>query len=189
MLSRLHTFGGFLFIALCLAAPASADFFLWEMVVGVGRDIKTRNCWPDQYVPISTAEARAPTCIMVSNGWRLQNLLGEYHFQQGTGQLTEAGKEKLRWTLTICPVQHRVIYVHVANTAAETAARVAAVQQAALTIVPNVLPPILTTTISDDGWPADQVTIIARKYQATMPAPRLPSSDGTGGGAGAAAAK
>jgi hypothetical protein len=179
---------GFVMIALGLAAPASADFFLWEMFVGIGRDIKNRNCWPDQYYPISVAEARAPSCIMVANGWRKQNLLGEYHFQPTTGQLTEAGSEKLRWILTVGPEQHRVVYVHAAYTVEETAARLSAVQQLALKITPRGLPPILTTTISDDGWPADQVDLIGRKYQATMPPPRLPSSD-AGGGAGATAGK
>jgi hypothetical protein len=187
MLSRLGTVVGFVLIALGLAAPASADFFLWEMVAGVGRDIKNRNCWPDQYVPISAAAVRAPMCVMINNGWRRQNLLGEYHFEPTTGQLTEAGKQKVRWILTICPEQHRIIYVHAAYTAEETAARMAAVQQAGLKITPSALPPIVTTTISDEGWPADQVDQIGRKYQATMPAPRLPSD--SGGGAGGSGGK
>ena len=177
----------FLLIALGSSVPASADFFLWDMVVSIGRDIKERYCWPDQYNPTSVAAAKAPNCVMVTNGWRRQNLLGEYHFEPLTGRLTEAGTEKVRWILHVCPEQHRVIYVHAAVAAEETAARVADVQRAALKISPLGLPPILTTTISDEGWPADQVDLIGRKYQATMPAPRLPSAEGGGGGGGGSA--
>ncbi len=183
MLSRPRIVLSFMLIALGLAAPASADFFLWEMFAGVGRDFKERNCWPDQYVPITTAAARAPMGIMVTNGWRKQNLLGEFHFEPLSGQLTEAGGEKLRWILTVCPEQHRVIYVHTANSVEETTARLTAVQQLAVKIAPRGVPPILTTSISDEGWPADQAEAIGRTYQATMPAPRL-SAESSGGGAG-----
>ena len=52
----------------------------------------------------------------------------EFHFEPGTGQLTEAGRLKVRWILTAGPEQHRLIYVHTADNNQETAARVAAVQ-------------------------------------------------------------
>jgi hypothetical protein len=188
MLSRLGIVVGFVLIAFGLAASASAEFFLWEMVAGVGRDIKERNGWPDQYYPTSVAATWAPMCVMVNNGWRRQNLLGEYFFEPVTGQLTEAGRQKVRWILTVCPEQHRLIYVHAAYTAEETDARLFAVQQASLKISVGGLPPIMTTTIPDEGWPADQVDLIGRKYEATMPPPRLPA-DSAGGGSGSTAGK
>ena len=66
MLPRSGIVVGFLLIALGLSVPASADFFLWDMVASIGRDIKERDCWPDQYCPISTAAAQAPFCVMTS---------------------------------------------------------------------------------------------------------------------------
>ena len=73
---------------------------------------------------------------MVANGWRRQNMLGEFHFEPATGQLTEAGRLKVRWILTACPEQHRLIYVHTAERDEETSARIAAVQQLAAQIRP-----------------------------------------------------
>ena len=77
---------------------------------------------------------------MVANGWRRQNLLGEFHFEPQSGQLTEAGRLKVQWILTACPEQHRLIYVHTAGTREETAARVAAVQQLAAQFPPTTWP-------------------------------------------------
>lgn len=120
---------------------------------------------------------------MIANGWRRQNMLGEYHFEPGTAKLTEAGRLKVRWILTTGPQQHRLIYVHRADTDEETSARMATVLQLASKITPYDLPPVLATSISDDGWPADQIDRVGRKYQASTPAPRLPSPAGGGGSA------
>ena len=95
------------------------------------RDVKRRQCWPDPFLCPDRAAVRAPFCAMVANGWRRQNMLGEFHFDPQSGQLTEAGRLKVQWILTACPEQHRLIYVHAAGTREETAARVAAVQQLA----------------------------------------------------------
>jgi hypothetical protein len=169
------------------AAQVSAEI-ICEAVNSVARDIKRRQCWPEPFLGPDRATVRAPFAIQVANGWRRQNMLGEFHFVPGTAQLTEAGQLKVRWILLTGPQQHRLIYVHTADRDEETAARVAAVQHLATQITPNNIPPILTTTISDDGWPADQVDLIGRKFQATIPAPRLPapaSSSTTGGTGGA----
>ena len=108
-------------------------------------------------------------------------MLGEFHFEASTGQLTEAGRLKVKWILTVCPRQHRLVYVHTADSNEETSARIAAVQQLAGQIAPNDIPPVLPTSISDDGWPADQVDLIQRKFQSTTPSPRLPASTGNSG--------
>ena len=118
---------------------------------------------------------------MVANGWRRQNMLGEFHFEPATGQLTEAGRLKVRWILTACPEQHRLIYVHTAERDEETSARIAAVQQLAAQIAPNDVPPVMPTSISDDGWPADQVDLIGRKFQSSTPATPLAGPDGRHG--------
>jgi hypothetical protein len=126
--------------------------------------------------------------MMVANGWRRQNMLGEFHFEPGTGKLTEAGRLKVRWILTTGPEQHRLIYVHTADTTEETSARLAAVQQLASQIAPNNLPPIMPSSIADDGWSASEVDAIGRKYLGSTPTPRLsPSStSGNSGGGGGA---
>jgi hypothetical protein len=168
-------------VVLGSATQVSAEL-VCDAVNSVVRDIKRRQCWPEPFTAPDRATVRAPFAIQVANGWRRQNMLGEFHFEPATGELTEAGRLKVRWILTVCPQQHRLIYVHTAEREDETSARIHAVQQLAAQISPRSLPPIMPTSISDDGWPADQVDLIGRKFQATTPAPRLPAtSDGSGG--------
>ena len=90
----------------------------------------------------------------------------------------------MRWILTAGPEQHRLIYVHTADTDQETSARMAAVQQLASQISPTNLPPVLPTSISDEGWSASQVDAIERKYMGSQPTPRLLPSSSSGGGGG-----
>jgi hypothetical protein len=179
MPARLYILVGFVLIALGTAGQASADWLF-----GIPTEVKRHQCWPDPFDAAERASVRAPFVTMVSNGWRRQNMLGEFHFEAGSGQLTEAGRLKVRWILTTGPQQHRLIYVHVADTGEETAARIAAVRQLVTQVTPNDVPPILPTTISDDGWPADQVDLIGRKFQQTTPPPRLPAAGGGSGASG-----
>ena len=60
----------------------------------------------------------------------------------------------------------------------------AAVKQLAVQIAPNDVPPIMPTTIADDDAPADRADAIGRKFQSSMPPPRLPATGGGGGAAG-----
>lgn len=183
MPARFLTIVGFALIALGSATQLSAEI-LNEVFSSIARDVKRRQCWPQPFVAPDRAAIRAPFVIQVANGWRRQNMLGEFHFETGTGQLTEAGRLKVRWILTVCPEQHRLIYVHTAERNEETSARIAAVQQLASQISPDNVPPITPTSISDEGWPADQVDLIERKFQASTPQPRLPSTGGSAGAAG-----
>lgn len=175
---------GFVLISLGCASQVSAEF-CFGIFNSVAQDVKRRQCWPEPFISSDRAAARAPFATMVSNGWRRQNMLGENHFDASTGQLTEAGRLKVRWILTAGPQQHRVVYIHTAESEEETAARLAAVQQLVSQIAPNNLPPVLTTSIADDGSPATEVDAISRKYMSSMPDPRLPAASfGGGNGSG-----
>jgi hypothetical protein len=145
--------------------------------------VKRRQCWPEPFNGPDRAVTRMPFAIQVNNGWRRQNMLGEFHFDAG-GQLTEAGRNKVRWILTTCPQQHRFIYIHIADKNDITMARMASVQQVAAEITPDNVPPITLTSIAEGGAPADQVDLISRKYQATTPAPRLPAASSGDSSAG-----
>ena len=146
--------------------------------------MKERQIWPEQYRPIDKAAALAPYPMMIENGWRRQNMLVAAHFDASTNQLTEAGQNKVRWILVSAPQSHRSIYVHVADTSEMTSARIASVQQYASKIAPNDLPPIMTTTIHEEGWPADQIDMIGQNYLKSMPSPKLPGAAGSSGGGG-----
>ena len=158
----------FSLITLGTAAQVSAEI-LSQAASSIVRDIKRRQCWPEPFIQADRAATRIPFAIQVCNGWRRQNMLGEFHFEPATGQLTEAGQLKVRWILTVCPPQHRAIYVHTAEKEEETAARMAAVQQAMIQIAPNNMVAVTPTSISDDGWPADEVDMIGRKFQSSAP--------------------
>jgi len=167
-------------IAMCMtlfffwvAEQASAEL-LGGLLKGIVRDVKARQQWPDPYPACDKATVWSPLRTMSTNGWRRQNMLGEFHFDQVTGQLNEAGRLKVRWILTECPRQHRLIYVHIGKDSAETHARLAAVQAYAVESAPQDVPPILVSTIADEGWPADQIEQIGRKYREKMPDPQLP---------------
>jgi hypothetical protein len=187
MPARFLVFVGFALITLGSAAQVSADMLCdaWNSIV---RDVKRRQCWPEPFVAPDRATVRAPFVKQVANGWRRENMLGQYHFDPDSGQLNEAGRNKVRWILTGGPQQHRIIYVHTADKDGETTARVAAVRQWASQISPEDVPAVQLTTISEDGWPVDEVEAISRKYRSSMPEPRLPdttsgdSGSTTGGG-------
>ncbi len=183
MPARLVGFVGFVLISLSCAAQVSADFCS-SIFGSIATDVKRRQCWPNPFSACSRTAVRTPFAMMVANGWRRQNMLGEFHFEPGTGQLTEAGRLKVRWILTAGPEQHRLIYVHTANNNAETVARLTAVQQLAAQISPANMPPVMATSIADEGASANQVDAIERKYISGQPSPRLPvPSSGAGAGA------
>ena len=103
---------------LACVAPAHAGWIACilegtkEFCSSVARDTKRRNCWPKPWVCPDRQAVQAPFAVMVANGWRLQNMLGDHHFAAVTGELTEAAHLKIRWILTEAPQQQRTIYVH-----------------------------------------------------------------------------
>ena len=160
--------------------PLSADW-LCDFFNSVARDTKRRNCWPAPFVCPDRQAVREPFAVMVNNGWRKQNMLGDFYFEPTTGQLTEAGKLKIRWIVFEAPEQHREIYVHIGQTSEETQARLAFVTAEAGSLAPQgQVPPVMQTSISDGGYPAERVDLIERKYQSSTPIPRMPAPTGQG---------
>jgi hypothetical protein len=168
-----------LLVGLACVVPAEAEDFFQ----GIARDVKRRNCWPEPFTGPDRQATREPFAIIVANGWQQQNLVSGYHFQ-GEGQLNEAGRLKVQWVLNEAPEQHRVIFVRRGANPQETAARIAAVQQClAQSSYPGDPPvPILESRRSDDGWPADRVDAVGRKFQAATPDPKLPATTQSSGG-------
>ncbi|MBN2475078.1 MAG: hypothetical protein JXB62_10750 [Pirellulales bacterium] len=163
-------------VSLVFAIPAQADW-IKDFVHSVVRDTKRRNCWPKPFVCPDYEAVQQPFAIMTENGWRRQNMLGDHHFAPETGKLTEAAGMKIRWILTEAPARYRSIYVHRAETAEATAARIQQVQEYAASIAPDgQVPPVLETGIPAMGWPAERVEAISRKFQQAVPEPVLPAS-------------
>jgi hypothetical protein len=161
---------------LCSAPPVEG-----QLLEDYGRCFLRVNKWPEPFVCPDRQAVRAPMAVMAANGWRRQNMLTDLHFTDNN-QLTEAGDLLVRWILYEAPHARRVIYVHRGATGEDTATRMAAAAQSAQRAAPGQpIPPILETSISDAGWPAREVEIISRKFDATTPDPRLPK-DSSGGG-------
>lgn len=172
---------GFVLIALGCTSQASAECGVVKSIV---TDVKRRQCWPEPFTTPDRVATRAPFATMVSNGWRRQNMLGDIYFAPNSSELTDAGRLKVRWILVNAPKQHRLVYVHAAASDEITNARIAAVVQLANQISPNDVPPVLPTTIADDGWPAAEVGAIGRKYMESIPKPRLSVPSGSSSGSG-----
>jgi hypothetical protein len=131
---------------------------------------------------------RAPYAVMVNNGWRAQNTLGDEHFDAETGALNDAGRLKVRDILTYSPPEHRTVYVLQANEEELTVARRRAVGDfvSGLNTISEG-PLVADTNIAPRGWSAENVSAIGTRFNATMPDPRLPPATtgyGQGGGGG-----
>lgn len=85
--------------------------------------------WPYPYVCPDRVWAHAPFDVMVTNGWRRQNLLGAHHFDQQTGKLTRAGQLKVEWILTQTPPSRRQIFVERSINGDVTQDRIAMAQE------------------------------------------------------------
>ena len=182
MMARLVCLVAFSLVSLACTLPARADW-ICEFFYCMARDTKRRNCWPKPFVCPDRSAARAPFALMINNGWRHQNMLGDYHFSPDSGELTEAGQLKVQWIVTEAPQPHRTIYVYRADTAEATAARIRCVEQLAARLAPDgVFPPVLESEVPPRGWPASRVDIIGRKFESSTPDPRLPAMTAGGGG-------
>ena len=178
--------GSLAFALLTLGTAASSQAqCVGCLVRSIERDFARRNCWPEPFVYADRDAARAPWGLMVANGWERQNLMIDMYFEGEGARLTDAGKTKLNWILFDAPPQHRVIYVRRSIHPDETAARMAAVQAYVASIwTGEQTPPILASNASQEGWPADRVDTVNKKFLQAIPAPTLPTTGQGGGGGG-----
>lgn len=159
------------------ASPVQAQG-IKRVIHSIILDTKRDNCWPKPFVLPDRQSVRAPIELMVAAGWQRQNLLGDYHFDEDTGELTEAGKLKVRWIAGQVPSQHQTIFVSRAASPKETEARMDAVRAVAEKTAHDGNPPrVLASGMEPSGWPASRVDVIGRKFQEVMPEPKLPEYD------------
>jgi len=168
-----------------LDSAARAEDWLCEFFHSFPVEFKRRNCWPEPFTCPDKQAVRAPFVGMIANGWERQNLLADPYFENINGpQLTEAARLKIRWVVFECPKQHRIIFVHRADSTEETAARVNAVRDYAAQIAGPDVPAVLESNMSGQGWPAERVDIVSRKFISSLPAPKLPSNSAGGSSSG-----
>lgn len=137
------------------------------------------SIWPSQYIPSARCAVNAPFAGMVNNGWRRQNLMGQYHFNPETQELTEAGRLKASWTLTQAPMQRRNLFVQQATTEEKTAERVQSLQEFAANLSTTGEPgQISETDIREYEHPATRVDATFVGFREAQPAPVLPAASG-----------
>jgi hypothetical protein len=155
------------------AAPAEAQWFtnFWD---GMRTGYRRNKMWPEPFLQADRESANLPFSIMVANGWRRQNLLSDYHFNDGNQQLNQAGAMKLRFILTQMPPQRRTIFVQQGLTNDVTAVRIRMAQKEAAKILPpGYLADVVESDLPNDGWPADEIDAVAKSFQKSRPEPRL----------------
>ncbi len=145
---------------------------------GVAKDTARRNCWPTPFIYPARQAAREPFANMVANGWEVQNMLTDGHFDVETGSLTPAGQAMVLRILNDTPQQHRGIFVHRARTPEETATHIHAVEQfVAQSVPPSEYPTVLESRRSADGYSAESYDVVRQKFLKALPDPKLAPAD------------
>ena len=166
-------------IALAYATPLLAGD-IGDFLSTFPRDFKRRNCWPEPFVYSDRTAVRLSMANQVSAGWERQNLLSEFHFLPGGKELTEDGRMRVQWIMNEVPEPHRQIYVHRANSPQETVVRMQTVQRFVAQSPYAVNVPVLESTRTDDGWPADRIDALSRKAERSALDPKLLGASNNG---------
>lgn len=137
--------------------------------------------WPWPYQCPDRIAVREPFCVMVNNGWRRQNLLGQHYFKPGTNELTTAGELRVQWIMTQAPPSRRSIFIERTLDPGVTAQRVAIVREYASKVsMDGQMPQVEETYLISEGRPAAIVDATNTKFLQVMPPPVLPASTGSG---------
>ena len=141
------------------------------------RGYRANVYWPAQYIPAARRSVYSAYDAMTNNGWRRQNLLGTYHFDEHTNELTDAGKLKVQWILTQTPLHRRTIFVERGLSEQDTSTRIASVQHWTGSRSPAVGPvDVQDTHIVAEGRSAGTVDNIFTGFQVNQKPPVLPST-------------
>jgi hypothetical protein len=173
------------FAVIALLFPVSAraeNWFSWH----TWSDHTHYNIrWPEQYLDHDRAAVRAPFAVMIANGWRSQNTISTYHFNEETGELNDTGRLKVRAVMRETPVEWRTLYVLRADTSALTSARMKSVQEYAVELAQEEpIPPVLITTIEPRGTRGDVSNRVNQQFMESAPAPVLPQAERESGSGG-----
>jgi hypothetical protein len=141
-------------------------------------DFQRNNAWPEPFQTADRGATREPFCIMVNNGWKMQNTIGTFLFNPETQELNTAGEAKVKWVVTQAPIHRRAVFVLVGDTPEDTQRRVLSVQAYISRIVPpGHLPPVMLTDREPEGSSGEYFDAIHRATIQSIPAPRLPAAE------------
>jgi hypothetical protein len=141
------------------------------------------SIWPRQYVGPSRRGICQSTQLMIDNGWRRHNLLGSFHFDPNTGELSEAGRLKVEWILTQSSPNRRTIFIERSIDSEKNAERQESVQQFASDLTSGAVD-VKETYVRDHGHRAASVDAVFTGFGAGQRAPVLPQSASAAGAGG-----
>ena len=167
-------------LALATGTATASDWSaFWH---GVHTDFYRNNTYPEPFNTLDRARVREPFCIQVDNGWKHQNTIGTFLYDQETQHLNRAGELLVKWIVTQAPHHRRAVFVLKGETPEMTAVRVESVQVAVAKYATGPVCPVLLTDTEPTGWPAGHIDNMTQQFNSTIPAPRLPAGGGDGGG-------
>ena len=137
-------------------------------------DYHRSNEWPFPFRCADQMAVRQPMAVMVDNGWRRENTLGNEMFDVEKNTLTKAGYIKAHWIVTQAPVQRRTVWVLRGTSQEATTSRVDSVQTALQSLVTGPLPEVLVTDTPPAGGNGDYLDAVDRAMRSTVQPPRLP---------------
>ena len=176
----------FVMVAMGSLAPLARGGDFWSRFK---TDYHRNNYWPQPFIAADRAAARDPFTIQTTNGWRLQNTVGDCYFEPDTQELSLAGQMKVKWIVTQTPTSRRTVFVLANENQESTLIRVDSVQRAISRYVPRGdLPEVLLTDRDLNGASGEYYETVDRAMKSTVPAPRLPTKTGGSGGAAASGA-
>ena len=188
MMKNLSLSTGALLVVLLAVSEARAQYNTYghgTLGAACRRGYDANVAWPSQFIPAARRGVWSSYETIVNNGWRRQNLLGDYHFDPDTNELTEAGQLKVKWILTQAPAHRRSIFVQRAADQSRTATRVASVHAWASNMSPAVgSVDVNDTHIVAEGHLAETVDNIFVGYQKNQPPPVLPAATSASDSAG-----
>jgi hypothetical protein len=164
-----------------VASTTSADGPLAKIWNDFNLTYNRNACWPHPFIGADNLAVREPMAVMMDNGWRMQNLIGMYHYEPDMLSLNEAGRRRVHWILTQAPMHRRVVFVERGFSPQETELRMRAAREAAQYFVASGQEPdVRETHIVSQGTPAQYVDEINTKFNESTPEPRLSTSKGGG---------
>lgn len=147
-----------------------------------GVDFHRNNSWPEPFLSADKIAVRTPYCIQTDNGWKLQNTVGTFLFDNESQRVNQAGDLLVKWIVTQAPVNRRAVFVLRGDSPEATAARVESVQNSIAKYTGGAGCPVILTDTEPAGWSAAYIDSITQQFNATIPAPRLPARQGNGSG-------
>lgn len=150
-----------------------------RLVHEIGEDTCKANRWPEPFVQYDREAEKMAFTTMIEKGWRRQNTLGNVHFDPNTGKLNMSGRLKVQHILFEGLPSRRDLFVYRGGTNGDTEVRLRSVQTFMHQLVGNSPnnPQVSVTNHSIPGSSAQYVDAITRKYNETIPDPRIPKEN------------